>query len=1073
MNKLVAGMAFAVAFSASARTLTWTGGDSGSVDSSANWTDVDGQTNAAPAICDRLIFSKGGTFTKDDSYLTLMGMQVTADAPVTLTGGKYTFETMSDGIAVTGSGEVTFESKIQAGYESGSTFALNVASGATVSLKGVVSGACKIQLDGLGTVNLYADNTFTGDFVVDEGTVNAYSDGAFGTTDGKTQVLCNYGVKPLRSPQIVFHGITTSENFDSRTSNSTRKSFLFPENTETVFNGTVADSVPNYWELKAGAKVTFNGKVTLKSSVGITIASTAELILNAEGSNWSQDWLVDSGTLRIQKPMTMGSVYCPWLKYPSKGAKRYLECENALYYSKKLAPFVKFDNAGLLDLGGFDQTVSYLAAGSGASDAVVSSSGECTLHLTCEPWPSELAAANRKAPDYYGTLTGPISLSVEGNSQTQRLCRACSATGSITLTNRTAFGFVESATWAGTNVVVRGGATLHLECAPFSDKTVISLEDDSEDGCARLNVQSKQVLGGVVVNGQPLAEGVTYGSSQSGAEEVDDDHFSGLGMIVVGSDKPVVDTASWTGRGTDDFVDTVANWSTDPVLPTLGQGVLTATVAGGSRMTLDRNVWFEKLLFASGESVTNFEVAATGASEIRLGAGGLAFAATADGPAQTNVISAPLVLTASAYELNQPCAAGVLKVEGPVSQNAGVAVSLKNKGAGSLYLTGPASMPLNFKSTQGKLYLKGEALGTDGGSTVIDQTSGASEIHFLGGTFASRVDIIRYGNNNIAGIYFEPGTTNVFKKAYRPTTNYGFTQYVQEGASIVCEGGFRGESGSHWHSALLFAGDNELIVTNEPFCYDGPYTGRPWEIRANSAKPVRIQLSATNNVYRTGIAVEGNVTVQTTVDGAFAVDRYPTALYLLENYGIGPTIDLCGTTQTFGSVLVSNQDSCSHTAKATVTSAAPGLLRAVQNGSTASVTWKTCFTGAAGFEKLGTNAVVLASVSPTAGLLAVSDGTLSFSGDGAWTNCSAVAVSGGTLKVDRKGRLAKGAAYTLTGGALEIAAGVRLKGSSLTLPDGSGGMRTETVGVFSAANCPYISGEGELVLQTGTVILVK
>lgn len=85
----------------------------------------------------------------------------------------------------------------------------------------------------------------------------------------------------------------------------------------------------------------------------------------------------------------------------------------------------------------------------------------------------------------------------------------------------------------------------------------------------------------------------------------------------------------------------------------------------------------------------------------------------------------------------------------------------------------------------------------------------------------------------------------------------------------------------------------------------------------------------------------------------------------------------------------------------------------------------------------------------------------------------AVVVSGGTLKVDRKNRLAKGAAYTLTGGALEIAAGVRLRGASLALPDGVGGMRVETVGVFSASNCPYIRGEGELCLQTGTMILVK
>ena len=54
-----------------------------------------------------------------------------------------------------------------------------------------------------------------------------------------------------------------------------------------------------------------------------------------------------------------------------------------------------------------------------------------------------------------------------------------------------------------------------------------------------------------------------------------------------------------------------------------------------------------------------------------------------------------------------------------------------------------------------------------------------------------------------------------------------------------------------------------------------------------------------------------------------------------------------------------------------------------------------------------------------------------------------------------------------------VAAGVRLRGASLALPDGVGGMRVETVGVFSASNCPYIRGEGELCLQTGTMILVK
>ena len=1088
-------VAFLMSLSASARTLTWTGGDSGSVDSSANWTDVDGLTNAVPQNFDRLIFSKGGTFTKQNSYLTLMGLSVTSPDPVTITGGKIDFESTSDGISVTGAGEVTFDSKLHCGYAAGTTFAFDVAPGSAVNLNGTISGSSNLKFDNDGTVNIRGDNTYNGNTLIYRGQIHVYSDNAFGSTNGTTTIDITKTATKINQLQVYFHGVTTPESFTMTThkklTGGTGYPIVFPDGTVTTFSNTVSHTAAVMYTLKGNAKVVHAGKFKF-ANPSFPFNSPSEIVFAGQGGQLWDDFMSGTGLLRVQSPIKMhgtasltGSTQAKGYAFKVYAANpsRKLECENALCVDGVVC-FPSWQAANsVLDICGHDQTFWYLSAGSSYKTGVLKSDDPATVHLTlCDRWSAD-------AVSFYGSVEGPVTLSCEG-AKPFTLYGVSPATGDFVLTNRANVTFGIGSKWGGSRIVVKGGSVLTFNESAFSDDVEVEIVDDEDESApkSRLSMGLNMKVAKLTINGVEMPTGKTYGATGSGAE-VEDEHFTGVGAVAVGEAEVEPTEVTWVGSGEDELFTTAENWDIAPKVPNFRNGLVSTTfAAGGTRALLAGDVFFRGVAFCGSGSGECFTLAADDSAPgamLSLGASGISLAPSGDDLVHTNRVEVPVRFQSSPQILDIDSPKGVVAFNAPFSAES---LEMTRRGAGTVLMNAPNDVVGKMTFNRGTTILKGGSTGlvrddATNAVTLTVTTAGDNAISFGGGTYGSTFYVTRSVSPTLTFTYLA-GATNVFARKVTQDDSYGTTRKYMKRSRTVYAGGLSMTGWRCWAS-LLGVG-TEIAFTNAPvavssnarfwFCddvYPGQGDGQPpadhhvrFQTAGNSAKP--------------GVELTGSVTLDLEAPYALSTNTAASEIvFTTRRPGakkVRPTIDLHGFDQGFGNMRPDLRMSTDYaiSSNAVIRSDAPAT--AFTHQTVNSGDWHTTYEGAVSLEKSGTGTLTLAGTSPTTGCLGISDGVLAFAADvpeAGWTNCSAVAVSGGTLKVDRKGRLAKGAAYTLTGGTLEIAADVQLKGHSLTLPDGNGGTRTETVGVFSAANCPYISGEGELVLRMGTVILVK
>ena len=108
--------------------------------------------------------------------------------------------------------------------------------------------------------------------------------------------------------------------------------------------------------------------------------------------------------------------------------------------------------------------------------------------------------------------------------------RAVAATGTLEVAEGR-FAFTPNGTWAGaTNVTVSGSGELSLSRSDtFARKVTLALSDA---GRIALGEGVAQPVARMTMDGLQSAGG-TWGSSASGAENVDDERFSGAGVLVV------------------------------------------------------------------------------------------------------------------------------------------------------------------------------------------------------------------------------------------------------------------------------------------------------------------------------------------------------------------------------------------------------------------------------------------------------------------------------------------------------------------------------------------------------------
>lgn len=1065
------------------RFLTWVGGDTGAFEDSANWRDTSGNA-ATPAHYDTLVFPKGGTFTKGSSYLTLWGITVTSPDPVTIRTGSLTFEGGAD-IVVSGTGTATFEGMLACGYKQTDQVNIKVAAGSTANFDGDISGPGGVVYADLGTVFLNGTNTYAGKTTFRLGQVHVRNDWAFGScTNGAADgVVLNLDSETAVDQLKVFfdESHTFGEYFDLKTHKRIGDKLGYPlafaAGTTTTFTGTVHHASAVMYQLQGDAKIVHAGP-TQYTNPSFTFNAPAEIVMAGELTKFWDDYMGGTGHLRIQKPMQMdSSVPNPqtrayWLRCYGTGVSKSLECENAIYTNGVLG-YLQWQGNGTIDICGFDQTFWTLDCGVSFPKGVLLSERPATVHLNLtDSW-------NQTASKFYGQVNGQITLSLEGPKPIQFYGQS-KTTGALALTNAANLAFMAGATWAGKLVAIRGGSTLTLNDGVFADDVEIEIMDD-EDGVkpkSKLVMNANKKIGRLVLNGVEIEQGKTVGSTQSDADIQDDEHFGGPGQVAVGEAQFDPTEATWTNGGADRLMSTVENWDIAPKLPNFNTGLVTLTFAeDGDAAWLTGDTHVKGVVF-TGRDFTLAAAPSSPEAKLVVGSSQVVVQAPADTQSHTNRIDVPLVMTEEELQVAVEGVKSTLVQAGPVTAPEGVTASFIRRGEGTFVSDGENLVPGSRRQINGTWYAKARSLGPAGTTVTIAQDSTAKNplrFYLNGGTFEQKFSLARTQSPTYS-FGAAAGSTNYLTQAISYQDSYGIEFNFLADSWTEFQNGFT-KTGS-WTGCFYFSPRASVVFSGAPFAFgDSNLPAKMGNYNTAPSARARIEFAAAGGYARTGLAVGGGIDVHFTADAAFSTNSFASPLFLGRCGEAHPALHLHGTEQYFGSVMTNawaDWNFPNDTTGATVTSDAEGgVLHVCQ---TTDMPCHAFFTGSASLEKSGVGTLTLAAASPSTGTLTVSAGTLDFAADVAeagWTNCLAVVVSGGTLKVDRKNRLAKGAAYTLTGGALEIAAGVRLRGASLALPDGVGGMRVETVGVFSASNCPYIRGEGELCLQTGTMILVK
>ena len=515
-------------------TLTWNGGSSGTL-SSASWSGGSGG-HVTPIYGDTLVFPIGGVFENDIADLTVAGISVTASDAVTLSGSQIAIAN-GGSISKSGSGVYTNNVPLVLGTAATPAVNIDVAASCSLVMNVAVSGPADIVYNNAststGTVNLRNDGSdYTGATTARRGVVNVYSDDAFGSTDGATTLsgAANNALK------VYFRGVTMDENFTA-VNNATDDpdnwgNYPIQFSGPNTFGGTWGISGNGYMYFTGSN--TFNGVVSCAKTRFFSQATAATLAFNGEGSSFSDDIVYGgtisygakcqyNGTLTTGRTTTKG-----WINIANR---RNFDCEDAILHDPAAPAALAFGRVGCTaDMRGYDQTFSVITCDSGYSSCVVTSTGNpSAIHLTL---PGTSAAT------CYAKFTGQVSLSFEGSRPYSLGNTANTSTGSLSLTNAAAVTLLDGFAWVGSSVTVADGSTLTVGNATFPETLAVAINDRAASG-GNAAVPSKIALNAnldaetLTMNGKTKGGGKTYGATGSGADVIDDDHFSGTGTLHV------------------------------------------------------------------------------------------------------------------------------------------------------------------------------------------------------------------------------------------------------------------------------------------------------------------------------------------------------------------------------------------------------------------------------------------------------------------------------------------------------------------------------------------------------------
>lgn len=422
-----------------------------------------------------------------------------------------------------------------------------------MTISGVVGGSGgALVKSGVGTLILSGANTYTGSTTISAGTLQIGNGGSTGKLSTSSAITDN-GSLVFNESDTMTQGTDFSGSAIAGTGTITQAgSGTVVLNAANTYNGKTfitagTLSVSSDGNLGAAPastvadQLTINGG-TLKTTASFTLNSKRGITVNGAGATFN----ISSGSFGAASAITNSSGSTVTItgggdfnpsannsttftngKWYVTGGSRWVNANNdnnsGADPASPVANFFTLDNGTYVNNSGHTLNANKgitLAAGGGIIDTSV---GNMTFNgVIAGPGSLTKLSANGL------TLGGPNSYAggttLSGGTLTVSGATATLGTGNVTVLGTT----------AGTSLVVPSGVA-----DAISDTAVLSLAGGgaagtADQGYANLAAGISEIVGSLVLGGNQQVNGLTYGSTSSGAAIQSDEYFTGAGVVAVG-----------------------------------------------------------------------------------------------------------------------------------------------------------------------------------------------------------------------------------------------------------------------------------------------------------------------------------------------------------------------------------------------------------------------------------------------------------------------------------------------------------------------------------------------------------
>jgi autotransporter-associated beta strand protein len=527
----------------SATALTWVGDGSANAwdTTTANWSpftytdgnpvifDDTGSASPAVTIAPAQVAPASVQINTSSKSYTFAGAGITGACGL-VKSGTATF-TLNSPNAYSGLTAVNAGTLILNGALSNSC--LSVAWGATLTqgALGRIDGST-VSVTNYGTMTLAGTNAYGGTTVVgvlgiSNITLNVNGPYALGSTAGGT--IVNGGSGNIESRLMIGDGVTvTGETLTLNPASGNRAGLRFGSGGTGTWDGDVvianvggpayigndgggtfviggsdADTISGTsgnLSFRGGGAIVVNSRISL-GSLGINRDDPGALVINSTGNTFSAINVVQ-GTLKL-------------------GVSDALPATVALTLGK----FSAINNTAFLDLNGKSQRVASLIeqhqAGSTGTQRIISAA------------PATLVVSNDTANTFGmagGSIEGAVSIVKLGNG-TLTLTGTNTTSGSFIVSNGTLVVSSTGTLGNSTNVAVAAGTLTLQGSTCITNTATVAI---ANGGGAKVNVAAgvNETVSRLYFGDKPM-RAATYGAPGSGAEVINDAHFSGSGVLTV------------------------------------------------------------------------------------------------------------------------------------------------------------------------------------------------------------------------------------------------------------------------------------------------------------------------------------------------------------------------------------------------------------------------------------------------------------------------------------------------------------------------------------------------------------